>query len=69
MMLAGAGIELLWHPSLSEASGVDVLAVLERAADGSLPLHLLCVEGAMLRGPNGSGRFHLMAGTDTPMTY
>ncbi|MGB5831606.1 MAG: HupU protein [Thiohalocapsa sp.] len=67
--LAGAVIDLLWHPSLSEASCADALALLQQAADGTLPLNLLCVEGALLRGPNGSGRFHLMAGTDTPMTH
>ena len=67
--LAGGGIELLWHPSLSEASGAEALALLERAANGGLALDLFCVEGALLRGPNGSGRFHLLAGTDTPLTH
>jgi ferredoxin hydrogenase small subunit len=30
-------------------------------------LDALCVEGAMLRGPHGSGRFHLLAGTEVAM--
>lgn len=67
--LEGAGIRLLWHPSLSEATGVEALALIEEAAAGAVPLDLLCVEGAMLRGPGGSGRFHLMAGTETPMIH
>jgi hypothetical protein len=35
--------------------------------DGTVELHVLCVEGAMLRGPNGTGRFHVLAGTGVPM--
>lgn len=65
--LAGAGIRVLWHPAFSEASGDEVLDLLEALATGQRPLDLLCVEGAMLRGPNGSGRFHLLAGTDRPL--
>jgi NiFe hydrogenase small subunit HydA len=65
--LADAGVELLWHPSLSEASGAEVLLLLERLIAGELPLDVLCVEGALLRGPDGTGRFHLMSGTEQPM--
>lgn len=64
-----AGIRLLWHPSLSEASGDEVLTLLERARDGRLSIYALCVEGALLRGPNGSGRFHLLAGSGVPMIH
>lgn len=65
--LGGAGINLLWHPSLSLESGDDALSILRACRDGALPLHVLCVEGAMLRGPRGTGRFHLLAGSGTPM--
>ncbi len=67
--LANAGVELLWHPSLSEASGAEVITLLERLADGSQPLDVLCVEGSILRGPNGTGAFHRLAGTDTAMLH
>ena len=66
-LLRGAGIELLWHPSLSEQTGGEALAVLESCAKGETPVDILCVEGALLRGPNGSGRFHLMSGSGRPM--
>jgi ferredoxin hydrogenase small subunit len=66
-MLRDAGIELLWHPALSEQSGAEALAILEACARGDTPLDILCVEGAMLRGPQGSGRFHMLAGTGRPM--
>ncbi|EGV30006.1 NADH ubiquinone oxidoreductase 20 kDa subunit [Thiorhodococcus drewsii AZ1] len=66
-LLDAAGLRLIWHPSLSEASGDEVVSCLERLERGDEPLDLLCVEGALLRGPNGSGRFHLLSGTDRPM--
>ncbi|SDI55575.1 HupU protein [Pseudomonas panipatensis] len=62
-----AGIELLWHPSLSLESGDEVLAILDDCLAGRIHLDALCVEGALLRGPNGTGRFHLLAGTGVPM--
>lgn len=65
--LADSGIELLWHPSLSESSADEALAILESCAEGSRPFDALCVEGSLLRGPQGTGRFHILAGTGRPM--
>jgi ferredoxin hydrogenase small subunit len=65
--LAAAGIRLLWHPSLSEATGSDVIVLFDRIAAGSERLDILCIEGAILCGPNGSGRFNRLAGTDRTM--
>ena len=66
-LLSSAGINLAWHPSLSEASGDEVRALLADFESGAKPLDLLCVEGSLLTGPNGSGRFHMLAGTGRPM--
>jgi Ni,Fe-hydrogenase I small subunit len=66
-LLEGAGIHIAWHPSLSEATGDEVRALLAEFESGARPLDLLCVEGAMLTGPEGTGRFHLFAGTGRPM--
>ena len=63
------GISLLWHPSLSQETGAEALAILTAAAAGSVRVDALCVEGAALTGPNGSGRFQLMSGTGKPMTH
>jgi NiFe hydrogenase small subunit HydA len=68
-MLRSAGINLLWHPSLSLESGSELLDLLQRCADGRERVDVLCVEGAVLRGPNGTGRFHILAGTGVPMTH
>lgn len=62
-----AGIRLLWHPSLSEESGSEVIGLLQQIINGEIPLDILCIEGSMLMGPMGSGRFHLMGGTGVPM--
>jgi Ni,Fe-hydrogenase I small subunit len=57
----------VWHPGLSEACGDEALAILQAAADGRLPFDILCVEGALLRGPNGSGRFQILSGSGRPV--
>lgn len=62
-----SGIELIWHPALSAASGAAVVDLMEQISSGTLPLDVLCIEGSMLRGPGGSGRFHMFASTGLPM--
>ncbi|MDR3376508.1 MAG: HupU protein [Ancalomicrobiaceae bacterium] len=64
---AASGIDLLFHPSLSLASGAEVVALFDSVAAGDTPLDILCVEGSILAGPNGSGRFNRFAGTDKPV--
>jgi ferredoxin hydrogenase small subunit len=65
--LRDAGIDLLWHPSLSLASGHELTALLAEITSGRQRLDALCVEGSLLQGPNGSGRFHMLAGTGRAM--
>lgn len=62
-----AGIEALWHPSLSEAAGDEARAALEELRAGAAPLDILCVEGSVMRGPHGQGRFHMLSGGGTMM--
>jgi Ni,Fe-hydrogenase I small subunit len=56
------GLDLLWHPSLSLESADEASAILARVRSGEVPLDILCLEGAVMRGPHGTGRFHLTAG-------
>jgi uptake hydrogenase small subunit len=65
--LSASGINVIWHPSLSEASGSEVLTLLEDVREGKIPLDILCLEGSVIRGPNGTGKFHMMSGTGRPM--
>ncbi|SFI46522.1 HupU protein [Albimonas pacifica] len=66
-LLEGAGIDLLWHPTVSQASGHEVRELLAKILAEDVPLDLLCVEGAIPRGPRGTGRYHMLAGTGRPM--
>jgi len=66
-LLEAAGIDLLWHPSLSEQTGREVVQLLEAIVSGEQPLDLLCIEGSMMMGPQGTGRFHMLGGTGKPM--
>jgi Ni,Fe-hydrogenase I small subunit len=47
--LRSHGIQLLWHPSLSNASVRETREIFSRCADGSMPLDILAVEGAVTR--------------------
>lgn len=67
-LLRDEGIEMVWHPSFSEASADAALAIIEGCADGSLAFDVLCIEGSLLRGPRNSGRYHLLSGSGRPMT-
>ncbi len=60
-------IELLWHPSLSEASASEFLALLDDIETGNCQLDALCLEGSVMRGPSGTGRFHMLSGSNRPM--
>jgi len=50
-------IELLWHPSLSNLSPAEQKTLRDDIVDGSRPLDLLIVEGAVICGPAGTGMF------------
>ncbi len=55
-------LELLWHPSLS-AGRLDALPqLLTDVQSGQRELDILCVEGFVICGPHGSGRFDTLAG-------
>jgi NiFe hydrogenase small subunit HydA len=65
--LDAAAIDLLWHPSLSEASGQEAIATCQSVVNGDVELDILCLEGSVMMGPNGTGRFHMFGGTGRPM--
>jgi uptake hydrogenase small subunit len=68
-LLRASGLELLWHPVLSLADGADLIDLLDDAVIGRTAIDALCIEGALLRGPHGSGRFHVLGGTGRPMIH
>ncbi|HPY42467.1 MAG TPA: HupU protein, partial [Thiolinea sp.] len=60
-------INLLWHPSLSEASNGECIALLNGILRDEIQLDVLCLEGSVICGPNGSGAFHMLSGTNKSM--
>ncbi len=68
-MLEDAGIRLLWHPALSVETGAEARRILDDVAEGRVDLDILCVEGAIARGPGGTGRFQMLSGTSQSMLH
>lgn len=66
-LLKGAGLEFLWHPALSEQSGGEVRTLLAQIEADEVPLDILCVEGSILTGPKGTGKFQILSGTGRSM--
>jgi Ni,Fe-hydrogenase I small subunit len=60
--LSEHGARLLWHPSLSLESPREAAVLIDRIVAGEQHLTLLCVEGSVIHGPNGSGRFDMFEG-------
>jgi len=48
-------VEVLWQPSLSNGTPSQHHALLEAICHGEQKLDILCVEGAIVRGPGGTG--------------
>lgn len=66
-LLEDAGIDILWHPAISEATGDEARAILEDVRSGAAKLDILCVEGSIVTGPKGTGRYHILSGTGRSM--
>lgn len=67
--LKDVGIDFLWHPAVSEESGKSVIHMLRDIITGKQKLDILIVEGTPLLGPDGTGRFQMMGGSDKPMIH
>ncbi|MBI5121195.1 MAG: HupU protein [Rhodospirillales bacterium] len=68
-LLIGASsfISLVGHPAVCEASGAEYLDLLRSILSGVTKIDALLVEGAVMLGPEGSGRFQMASGFDRPM--
>ncbi|MCR9107382.1 HupU protein [Marivita sp. XM-24bin2] len=66
-LLDNAGLRFLWHPALSQETGGEVRRILDDVETGRLPLDILCIEGSILTGPKGTGRFQMLSGTGRSM--
>ncbi|MFC1811067.1 NADH:ubiquinone oxidoreductase [Thermodesulfobacteriota bacterium] len=55
-------IEVLWHPSLSNGSHSEYRQLVEAMLSGKQPVDILCIEGAVIRGPSGTGMYDVFEG-------
>lgn len=55
-------INLLWHPSLSTDSPEDLQKTIDDIRKGRKQLNILCIEGAILHGPDNTGMFDSFCG-------
>jgi NiFe hydrogenase small subunit HydA len=55
-------IQVLWHQALSLENQGTIGDLNDRILTGKQPLDILCVEGSVINGPNGTGRFDMLAG-------
>lgn len=55
-------VDVLWHPSTSSMLPDELKALMDRIISGNQQLDILCVEGTVLRGPEGTGEFDEMLG-------
>ena len=53
-------IEVLWHHALSATSATELATLNRRILSGDQPLDILCVEGSVINGPDGTGRFDML---------
>lgn len=57
-----ADLDILWHPSLSNGGPKFYKELLEALLAGEQRLDILCIEGAVVRGPGGTGMYDTFDG-------
>ena len=60
--LDALGIDVLWHPTSSNLSPETHRTLLQDLISGKENLGILCVEGAVIEGPDGTGMFNSFEG-------
>ncbi|MDA8231038.1 MAG: HupU protein [Magnetospirillum sp.] len=56
-LFAALDVDVLWHPSLSTLTAAEHETLLGRIRSGRQRLDVLIVEGAVIRGPSGTGLY------------
>lgn len=56
-MFEALDLELLWHQALFPMDSGDWSELNQKILSGERKLDILCLEGSVIHGPNGSGRF------------
>lgn len=61
-LLSLLDIEILWHPSLSQKTVSEHEQLKQDLISGNQKLDILCIEGAIIRGPGGTGMYDSILG-------
>lgn len=56
------GVDLLWHPSMSNKSPKELELLHDRILRDEQPLDILCLEGSVIQGPSGTGMADTLLG-------
>jgi hydrogenase small subunit len=62
-LFSSLDIELLWHPSISRITNSEHDQLKKDLISGTQKLDILCIEGAIIRGPGGTGMYDSVLGT------
>jgi hydrogenase small subunit len=55
-------IDVLWHPSMSNGSPMEHQQLIKKIIGDHQPLDILCIEGATICGPGGTGMYDVSLG-------
>jgi hydrogenase small subunit len=58
----GLDVQVLWHPALSNGNLREHQTILDNILNDQQSLDIFCVEGAIIRGPGGTGMYDVMHG-------
>lgn len=56
-LFTSMGINLLWHPSISNTNAAAIEELIRNLLTGRQTLDFLCIEGSIIRGPRGTGLY------------
>lgn len=61
-LIVDFGLEIIWHPSLGLEMGDEAQQLFRDCASGKRKVDIFVLEGTIIEGPDGSGRFNQFAG-------
>lgn len=61
-LLQNYNVDLLFHPSLSAMRAGELQRTIQEIEKGDRELTVFCLEGSVITGPNGSGKFDTLHG-------
>ncbi len=64
-LIVDFGLDIIWHPSLGMELGENAQKIFRECASGEREMDIFVMEGTVIEGPDGSGRYNIFA--DRPM--